>query len=48
MFAAWLGSWWPAATIIAWRQNLGLEWLAGQSAVVQLLALWLVKDFVQW
>ncbi|MCX6595446.1 MAG: hypothetical protein NTV70_03660 [Acidobacteria bacterium] len=38
----------PYSTVIRFRTWLPLDWLAGRSAVAQMLALLLVKDFLQW
>lgn len=38
----------PAATVVSFRTLLPLDWLAGRSAGTQLVALLLVKDFLQW
>jgi hypothetical protein len=38
----------PAATVVRFRTLLPLDWLAGRSVGTQLVALLVVKDFLQW
>ena len=38
----------PVAMVVDFRTLLPLDWLAGRSVGTQLVALLLVKDFLQW